>query len=128
MTESPLRLVKNWQPLLHKKDIDELPKGMRGIYVLYKYRRSTDSHNVVYVGMSSSGQYGHIRRRLRAHRKSKSSLWTHCSVYEVWPNIRDSEITELEGLFRQIYKTDSRANKLNKQQGFKKLWQVPKIV
>ena len=37
------------------------------------------------------------------------------------------EIKELEGLFREIYKKDSTANKLNKQGSFKKLKYVEKI-
>ncbi len=40
---------------------------------------------------------------------------------------REEEIRELEGLFRQIYAKDSRANNLNKQRGFKKLKAVPKF-
>jgi hypothetical protein len=31
----------------------------------------------------------------------------------VWPNIRNEEIRELEGLFRHIYRTDTHANQLN---------------
>ena len=41
------------------------------------------------------------------------------SIFEIWDNIREDEIKELEGLFREIYKKDSSANKLNKQKGFK---------
>ena len=67
------------------------------------------------------GGKGGIRGRLKIHRRNKAGLWTHCSIFEVWNNVRDDEIIELEGLFRHIYKKDSRANKLNKQRGFKKL-------
>jgi len=41
-------------------------------------------------------------------------------VFEVWDNIRDEEVAELEGLFRHIYRRDSAANRLNIQRGFKK--------
>ena len=79
--------------------------------------------------MSSAGSNtGHIRGRLKSHRKKKEGLWSHFSIFEVWDNIRDEEIRELEGLFREIYKEDSSANKLNKQKGFKKLKRIPKIV
>lgn len=58
------------------------------------------------------------------HKKYKAGLWTHCSVFEVWDNIRDEEIIELEGLFRHIYRYDTKANSLNVQRGFKKLRKV----
>ncbi len=74
----------------------------------------------------SGSDYGRIRRRLKSHSKSKHKKehWTHFSVFEVWDNIREEEIRELEGILRHIYKKDTRANKLNKQQSFKKLRKV----
>jgi hypothetical protein len=125
MAQSALRLVKRWLDFMPKAELESLPRGLRGIYVLYK--RARGAYNVVYVGMSAAGNRGHIRRRLESHRRSKGQLWSHCSVFEVWDNIRDEEIRELEGLFRQIYSKDSRANKLNLQRGFKKLRSLPKI-
>jgi hypothetical protein len=102
--------------------VRNLPGGLRGIYVLYKRRKNRRSgfvhHNVVYVGMANKGG---IRARLRWHRRSKKDLWTHFSVFEVWENIRDEEILELEGLFRHIYRDDSKANKLNAARGFNPL-------
>jgi len=59
-----------------------------------------------------------IKGRLTRHSKKKSGLWTHFSIFKVWDNIRNDEIKELEGLFRHLYKHDSRANILNKQKGF----------
>ena len=70
------------------------------------------------------GGKGGIRGRLKIHRRNKAGLWTHCSIFEVWNNARDDEIIELEGLFRHIYRFDSRANSLNKQGSFKKLKMV----
>jgi hypothetical protein len=78
-------------------------------------------YNVVYVGMARTGG---IRFRLRRHKKSKSKLWTHFSVFEVWPNVRDDEVGELEGLFRHLYKLDAAANKLNKQRGYKPIRKI----
>ena len=127
MPDSPLRLVKSWRELLAKRDVARLPFGMRGIYVLYKHNRRTGAYNVVYIGMSAAAERSHIRRRLVSHLRKKGGLWTHCSVFEVWDNVRGDEIRELEGLFRQIYSKDSRANKLNRQKGFKKLRLVPKL-
>jgi len=51
-------------------------------------------------------------------------IWTHFSIYEVWDNIREEEIRELEGIFRHIYRLNSRANRLNKQRTFKKLKKI----
>ena len=65
-----------------------------------------------------------VRRRLRAHVRHKGSEWTHFSVYEVWDNIRQDEIKELEGLLRQIYRFDFNANRLNLAKGFNKLGDV----
>ena len=124
MTQSPLRLVKKFSEHLSLSDVDRVPSGLRGIYVLYKLRAGR--YNVVYVGMSATGATG-IKRRLRAHRKQKKALWTHFSVFEVWENIRDDEIRELEGLFRHIYRLDSRANALNLQGGFKPLKTLERI-
>lgn len=125
MTEqSPLRLIKRSIEYLSVEHILELPRGIRGIYVLYNYRPRLDKYDVVYVGMTNAWKGGGVRGRLKGHKKRKSGLWSHCSVYEVWDNIMDDEIKELEGLFRHIYRDDSRANSLNMQRGFKKLKSV----
>jgi hypothetical protein len=87
-----------------------------------------NSFNVVYVGMAAAGTRGGIRGRLKRHRLRKKDLWTHCSVFEVWDNIRNEEIIELEGLFRQIYANDQRANLLNKQRSFRLLQAVAEII
>ncbi len=127
MQQSPLRLIKRCIEYLPVEDVLRFPRGVRGIYVLYKYRPRIGKYDVVYVGMTKAGEGGGVRGRLRGHRKIKSGLWTHCSVFEVWDNIRDEEIVELEGLFRHIYHHDSKANSLNVQRGFKKLLQVKDV-
>ena len=98
-----------------------LPRGLRGIYVLYKYKPRANRYDVVYVGMAAAGRRGGIRGRLRKHVLKKSGLWSHFSAFEVWDNVRDEDIWELEGLFRHIYKSDSTANRLNVQRGYAKL-------
>jgi len=45
-------------------------------------------------------------------------------VLSIHCHSRDEEIAELEGLFRQIYRRDTRANSLNIQRGFKKARRV----
>ena len=123
MPISPLRLVRNSVEYCTRKDINDVPRKTRGIYVLYKYRHHYDAYNVVYVGMSG-GEYAGVKGRLQKHLRNKGDHWTHVSVYQAWDNIRDEEVKELEGLFRHLYRYDHKANKLNKQRGFKKLNQV----
>jgi hypothetical protein len=123
MPISPLRLIRNATEFCTKKQINEVPRYTRGIYVLYKYRRHYDAYNVVYVGMAG-GEFAGIRGRLYRHSKDKGDQWSHFSVFEVWENIQEDEVKELEGLFRHLYRYDHKAIKLNKQKGFKRLRQV----
>ena len=122
MPESPLRLIKRFAEFRPKDEINLVPRSRRGLYVLYLKRRKNgkEKFDVVYVGMTISG----IRARLRSHRAKKGDLWTHFTAFEVWDNIRDEEIIELEGLFRHLYRKDSRANALNVQRGFRKARKV----
>jgi len=83
-----------------------------------------DKYDVVYIGMAAGEKTASIRGRLRVHQRRKGKLWTHFSAYEVWDNIREDEIQELEGLFRHIYRKDTKANSLNQQRAFKKLINV----
>ena len=124
MPESELRLVRRSAEFIPKDDAKLLPRQLRGIYVLYRQHRNRgrEKYNVLYVGMAAVGRRGGLRGRLMSHAKSKrrGNLWTHFSAFEVWDNIRDEEVAELEGLFRHIYRKDSQANALNIQRGFKK--------
>lgn len=126
MPQSPLRLIRRCAEYKPQEELGDLPKGLRGIYVLYQSRKrnGTQKYNVVYVGMTWAGSKRGMLRRLRSHRKKKAGLWTHFSVYEVWDNIRDDEIRELEGLFRHIYRKDAQANRLNVARGFKTIRRV----
>ncbi len=132
MPESALRLVKEKIEFISKDRISELPKGLRGFYVLYNALKSVagrQKFEVLYVGLATAGQRGGIRGRLISHKKStrKGKLWTHFSVFVVWDNIRHEEIAEIEGLFRHIYRKDPTANRLNIQRGFKKARRLQKI-
>jgi len=124
MPKSELRLIKNSKEYLAQGDLESIPRATRGIYVLYSRRgplRAIEHHyDVVYVGLATQG----IRARIKSHMKTKKGEWTHYSFFEVWDNVSDEEITELEGLFRHIYRFDSKANALNQQKGYKKLNQV----
>ncbi len=83
--------------------------------------RSEEKYDVRYIGMSRG--YLGIKRRLRSHIKSKrkGKEWTHFSVFEVWDNVTDQEIVELEGFARHIYRRDTIASGLNIQRGYKGL-------
>jgi hypothetical protein len=120
MPISPLRLIKNATEYVPKVHYKEIPLRCRGIYVLYKRNRRTSSMQVVYIGMAAKQNAG-IRRRIETHLKSKSGQWSHFSVFQVWDNIQEQEVAELEGLFRHIYRHDLRANKLNKLRSFKRI-------
>lgn len=118
-----LRLIEHCAEFLPKKDIPKVPRRTRGIYVLLWNDLSAlgkkKNYEVVYIGMSRHG----VKGRLEGHRQSltKSKLWNYFSVYSVWPNITDEEIVELEGLFRAIYRKDSKANNIAVQKSFRKL-------
>jgi hypothetical protein len=120
MHASPLRLIKRFAEFQPKDRVESVPTGRRGLYVLYSFslEKGRKHYNVVYVGMATRG----IKRRLKSHVKSerKGAHWTHFSAFEVWDNIRDEEITELEGLFRHIYRKDFSASALNIQRAFGK--------
>lgn len=129
MPHTPLRLIQRFVEYVPSADVLRVPRNLRGIYVLYQREKPRDRHkrdhyNVVYVGMARQGG---IRRRLRRHRKKKIAKWTHFSIFEVWPNISDGEISELEGLFRHLFRYDAIASSLNKQRGYKALRKQPKI-
>ena len=127
MPVSSLRLVKRSAEFISKESVNQLPRRLRGIYVLYKQRHR--GVHPKFDGMAAAGRRGGIRGRLTSHAKSKrkGKLWTHFSAFEVWDNIRDEEIAELEGLFRHIYRKDPAANRLNIQRGFKKARKLDKI-
>jgi hypothetical protein len=120
MPVSPCYLFKNcleYVKIKQNNPRDIIKKNVhadvRGVYVLYDSPDDQEM-NVVYIGMSSGEKY-QVRSRLLTHQKFKPGLWTHFSVYEVWDNITKAQVTELEGLFRHVYRKDKTANSLNIQ-------------
>jgi len=117
-----LRLIRCCWEFQPQKNIRDIGEKRRGIYVLYEERgrlkNGKSRYDVLYIGMTDAN----LAQRLRGHRRKKK--WTHFSVYEVWPNITEDEIRELEGLFRYIYRRDGRANIFNKQKGSGALWKI----
>lgn len=109
----PSSLVVRLAEFRPKEEVLLVPRRRRGLYVLFNRKPDSRKYDVVYVGLSCVT----IRGRLRAHRGSrrKGPQWTHFSIFEVSPSVTDTQIAELEGLFRHIYRRDSRANTLNRQ-------------
>lgn len=103
MPVSELRLIKRCAEFLPQSEIKNVPAYTRGIYVLFNYHRKPDKYDVVYIGMAAGSKTASIRGRLRIHLRRKRKLWTHFSIFEVWENIREEEIQELEGIFRQRF-------------------------
>lgn len=122
--KSHLKQIKTALEYRPINEVSDVPKNLRGIYALYKNQGKF--YNLVYIGMSGKEAKGRIKARLLKHRLNKSKNWSHFSYYEVWDNISDLEIKEMEGLFRQLYRFDSRANSLNKQQTYRPLLIVRK--
>ncbi len=129
MAVSELRLIKHSAEYLERSldNIKKIPKKTRGIYVLYKKKNTKEgiAYDVVYIGMAGGEVKAGIGGRLRSHNRKKRG-WTHFSVFEVWDNIREDEVRELEGILRHIFRKDSKANKLGKQKAFIKLKKVGK--
>ena len=122
MPVSELKLIKRCFEYCEIDQIRKIPKNTRGIYVIYRRRevKGQEQYNVVYIGMARGNKSG-ARSRLDEHKESKKNKWTHFSIFEVWENIFEDEVAELEGLFRHIYRKDLKANALAKQRSFKKL-------
>jgi len=119
MSISQTRLIKRCAEWIPKANLGLIPGGTRGIYALLSCHGK--DYDVVYIGMASKGG---IRGRLRSHKGSDTKKWTHFSIFEVWDNISESEVEELEGLLREIYRKDRNANQFNTQKRYKKLQKV----
>jgi hypothetical protein len=124
MSHGNLRLLRSCAQWIPKSRIESVPRGFRGIYALHRYRPRLNKYDVVYVGMADGAEG--VRSRLKAHAsgKRKRDLWTHFSAFEVWPNITEAEIAEVEGLFREIYRKDKRANRLNRQRRCRQIQKI----
>lgn len=119
MPLSKLKFIKRsaeFQPL---NQVTLIPPDTRGIYALL-HEKGKNEYEVLYVGMSGADRAG-IRGRLVEHGKKRKGLWTHFSIFEVWDNITQEEIRELEGILRHIYRKDPRAHQMNLQKSFQRL-------
>ena len=126
MSESDCTLFKNSVEFQALDQINTLPDSVRGLYVLFnkgdkKPGKNENYLNVVYIGLSGVGKTKGIKSRLLSHRTDKIGRWTHFSAYEVWDNVTSRQISELEGLFRHIFRNDALANQLAVQKAHKPL-------
>jgi hypothetical protein len=120
MPFSELRWIKRCAEYLPREQARRIPRRRRGIYVLFRHVKDKE-YEVVYVGMAGGPNAG-MRSRITAHnRRFSTNKWTHFSLFEVWDNISEAEVRELEGLVRHIFRRDPAALAESKQRGFKKL-------
>ena len=100
MAISELKFIKRCAEFIPRTEIRNLPARTRGIYALLCERPQLKKYDVIYIGMARGLKTG-IAGRLRSHARSarKNELWTHFSVFEVWDNISEDEVAELEGLY-----------------------------
>lgn len=123
---SQLRVIEYSCELVKRDDLNIVPRNTRGLYVLYKAVRPQPGgkrhFDVVYIGLAAGPRTG-IAARLYSHNRQKRD-WSHFSVFSVWPNIRDEEVRELEGLLRHIFQFDTRANRLAIAKGYNPLGAV----
>ncbi|MDE3176800.1 MAG: GIY-YIG nuclease family protein [Pseudomonadota bacterium] len=131
MGDKSLFLFKNYVEHVPKDKIREMvPELVRGIYVLFNENNdklfsenSNKKMDVVYIGRSTLGKTQGVGARLLNHMRTKNEKkekpWSHFSVFEVWDNVSDLAIAELEALILHIYARDGSANKLNIQRNSK---------
>src|SRR5277367_5251508 len=97
-----IEICAQWRP---KSEINLIPSGTRGVYALLHHRPKIKKFDVVYIGMAPRGG---MRARLAAHTKSSTKIWSHFSIFQVWNNVGEVEVSELEGLFREISRNVDR--------------------
>lgn len=124
--QAPLRTIKRWLRYELRGSWKLVPKGTRGLYVLYRKRRG-ELYEVSYIGVAGLGPTGGggIRSRLKSHDLRKPD-WTHFSLFEVHDNIDRDEIREIEALLLGIFRHDPRIQLSNKQTGSRKLYELRK--
>jgi hypothetical protein len=93
-----LFLFKNYVEHVPKEEkIDKfVPRLARGIYILFN-EVGDKKMNVVYIGRSTVGEKQGVGARLVTHKREKKG-WSHYSVFEVWQNLSNEIIEELEAL------------------------------
>jgi hypothetical protein len=127
MPYSKLRFFKRCAEFLSKDLIRDIPLNTRGIYSLMI--KKNNIYETVYIGMAGGEKAG-IRGRILSHSKSnkknkdKNTSWTHFSIYEVFDNINNQEIREIEGIMRHIYSKSNSSISQNRQRSYKGLTNI----
>src|ERR1700740_782753 len=125
--QSLLKTIKRWRRYLPRGNWTAIPSKTRGFYVLYQYKESKDSYEVVYIGVAGLGRVMKqgIAGRLRAHdRKMKKGRWSHYSFMEVHDNVTREDLRELESLLLSIFRHDSRIKLENIQKSSRTLYKL----
>jgi hypothetical protein len=86
---------------------DKLPWKIRGIYALLNHERA-HCYNVVYIGSSIEGPGIRVRLNQHAKERRKRGKWTHFSFFEVWPNIPEKWVLEMEALFLHFFRKHNK--------------------
>lgn len=79
MSQSPLRLIKRGAEFIPKERINDLPRGLRGIYVLYKHKAYK------HKAYKRESEATKIQRPLYRHGKSWTAGWFPWQVAESCP-------------------------------------------
>lgn len=117
------RVTKYGEPSLEEKFIQPVLEGLGWTFLYQTFLRGWKPDYAMFFANED------LNAALQVGRKSPA-FWDQAAIVgdakAWWDNIREEEIRELEGIFRHIYRKDTRANKLNTQRSFKKLTQVRK--
>jgi len=109
-------LIKKCAQRIPKDESHLIPPATRGIYALLEYKPRTNRFDVVYIGMTARSSVG---KRIARHKNTKKG-WSHFSIFQVRDSVGEERLKELEGLFREVYSKDSKANRLNIRNSYKK--------
>ncbi len=127
MSISKLFFFKRCAEEIERNKLKDIRPKTRGIYfLLLQDKTNKNKYKTLYIGKAGGDKAG-MHGRLNSHKKSKrknkpdTDNWTHFSIYEVWDNITNNQITEIEGFIRHIYRKDKEVNSLNQQRGFRKM-------
>ena len=88
MSVSELKLIKHCVEYIKRSkiNIENIPRKIRGIYVLYKKRpnkmkpKGGDAYDVVYIGMTGGEKQAGVGGRLRSPNKHKEG-GTHVAIF-----------------------------------------------
>jgi hypothetical protein len=102
MPSTKLNLVKRCGEFIPRAQRNEVPLKTRGIYALLK-QQVGGRYKVVYIGIAT--KRGGIKARLQVHVNRWNEVkWSHFSFFEMWHNIPNSLIQEIEFLFLHIFR------------------------